>query len=168
MSNRDYQAEYKRWRRANDPEYAQRSREQSLAAKRRRRGVCERCGGETKYNGHGIGVSKVCADCSRQEQHDERHWTRERIVRAFIRFRDETGRVPRVDDAHGPCESIVIRLSGRRIRELEQVRELGLVLPSPQFAQREFGSWTEALRAAGMRPSVGGAPTHRPRAWDRG
>src|ERR1051325_9741266 len=50
-ASHDYFAAYERHRRAPDPAYAQRSREQSLAAKRRRRGVCEVCGGATAYNG---------------------------------------------------------------------------------------------------------------------
>ncbi len=159
-------SERQRRLRATNPEYAERQRELSRLAKQRRRGTCERCGGATKYNGVSTnGASRVCAKCTQRRQHDERRWTREKIVRAFIRFRDETGRTPRALDAHGPCESLVLRLSGRRIRELEQVQELGLVLPAPQFVQREFGSWAEALRAAGMRPSRGGSPEHRRRAY---
>lgn len=64
-------AEYMRELRARDPEYAERLRQQSRDAKRRRRGVCTRCGGETRYSGHG--VSQVCATCngelSAQRQH---------------------------------------------------------------------------------------------------
>lgn len=158
-------AEYQRARRLADPEYAERSRQQSLAAKRRRRGVCERCGGETKYNGRTTpGPSSVCAKCVAQQNHDERRWTRDTIARSFRRFHDETGRVPRAGDAMGPHESSVLRLSGRRIRELEQVRELGLVLPQPAAVQREFGSWSAALEACGMPVSRGGGGTHR-RSW---
>lgn len=160
MSSRS--ADYKRRRRATDPEYAQRSRELSLAAKRRRRGVCEKCGGATKYNGHTVnGASRICAKCSAQANHDERHWTQTTIIRAFGRFLQETGRVPRAADAMGPCESLVLSLSGRRIRELEMVRELGLVLPRPAAVRREFGSWSAALEAAGMPSSRGGSATHR-------
>lgn len=155
-------AEYQRLRRLTDPAYAQRSREQSAAAKRRRRGVCEVCGGETRYNGVATnGPSRICATCQRARQHESRRWTKATIIRSFIRFRDATGRTPRSRDAQGPQESQVLRLSGKRIRELEQVQELGLVLPSPHCVQREFGSWAAALVAAGMKPSRGGAPDHR-------
>lgn len=158
-------AEYQRQLRANNPEYAERSRQQSLAAKRRRRGSCERCGAETKYNGHTVnGPSKVCAACIAKENHEQRRWTRETIMRAFRRFQAETGRTPRALDAQGPQEAVVTRLSGRRIRELEQVRELGLVLPQPSAVYREFGSWEAALKAVGMPVSRGGTPDHR-RLW---
>ena len=164
MSSREWQAEYKRRRRAEDPAYAQRSREQSLAAKRRRRGVCAICGGETKYNGKRTnGPSTICGTCFRSRQHAERRWTPDTIIRSFQRFRDATGRTPRALDAHGPHESLVLRISGKRIHELEKARELGLVLPNPQTVRREFGSWDAAILAAGMEPSRGGGGTHRPR-----
>ncbi len=36
----------------------------SREAKRRRRGICEDCGTETRYNGHnGTGVSRLCNPC---------------------------------------------------------------------------------------------------------
>lgn len=157
-------AEYQRRRRETDPAYAQRQRELSLAAKRRRRGVCETCGGVTRYNGHTVaGASRICANCNSQKNHDERHWTQATILRSFGRFLAETGRVPRAADAMGPMESVVLRYSGRRIRELEEVQELGLVLPRPAAVRREFGSWSAALEAAGMPTSRGGSPDHRRR-----
>ena len=160
-------SDYQRRRRAADPEYAQRSREQSRAAKRRRRGVCEVCGGVTRYNGKTTnGPSRLCAKCLAEKNHSERRWTKETIMRAFGRFEDETGRVPRAADARGPCESLALRLSGRRIRELEQAQ--GLALPSPEIVRREFGSWEAALVACGMRVSRGGGAEHRRRSWERG
>lgn len=53
-------------------EQKQRYREQSNAAKQRRRGVCERCGGETRYNGHRDkanpnGVSRLCSSCNQDD-----------------------------------------------------------------------------------------------------
>lgn len=164
MSDAEYQREYKRRRRALDPEYAQRSREQSLAAKRRRRGVCELCGGETRYNGNRInGPSSICAACNVKRNHEERRWTRETIVRAFRRFHAELGRQPTTADSMGTCESLVLGLSGRRIREIEQVQELGLALPRPSAVYREFGTWAAALEAAGFTVSRGGGGTHRRR-----
>lgn len=161
-----YHADYNRRRRASDLAYAERQRQLSLAAKRRRKGVCERCRGETRYNGKTVpGASRICSDCYREERYENRRWTRETIVRAFRRFQDETGRVPRAADAMGPHESIVARLSGQRIRELELVRELGLVLPLPAAVRREFGSWNRGLEAAGMALSRGGGGTHRRRSF---
>ncbi len=162
-----YMADYQRRRRAEDPEYAERSRELSRQAKQRRRGICEVCGAETKYNGIGInGASRICATCSHEKQHEERKWTRERIIRAFQRFHAETGRVPRTSDKIGLYESQVARFSGTRIREMEQAQELGLILPPHQFVKREFGSWDAGLAAAGMPRSRGGTPTHRKRFAD--
>ncbi len=162
-----YAADYQRFRRAADPAYAERCREQSRRAKQRRRGVCNVCGGETRYNGQGInGASDICSPCARQKQHQERKWTRERIIRAFQRFHTETGRVPRTSDKIGLYESQVARYSGTRIREMEQAQELGLILPAHQFVKREFGSWDAGLAAAGMPRSRGGTPTHRKRFAD--
>ncbi len=159
-----YHADYQRRRRAADPAYAERCREQSRLAKQRRRGKCNVCGGETRYNGVGVnGASDICASCSREKQHEERKWTPERIIRAFQRFQAETGRPPRASDKQGIYESQVLRFSGARIREFEQVQELGLVLPPPRFVKREFGSWAAGLAAAGMEPSRGGSPDHRKR-----
>ena len=161
-----YSAEQRRLRYASDPEYAQRCREHSLAAKRKRRGVCEKCGGETMYNGKTTnGPSKICAKCLAQQIHEERHWTRETIVRSFLRFHAETGRAPRALDSQGLYESVCLRVSGRRISELEQVQELGLVLPNLAAVYREFGTWGSALDAAGMPRSRGGSPTHRKRSY---
>ncbi len=159
-----YMADYQRRRRAEDPAYAERSREQSRLAKQRRRGKCKICGGETRYNGvSSKGASHICAGCSHEKQHEERKWTRERIIRAFQRFQAATGRTPRVSDKQGIHESQVLRFSGARIREFEQVQELGLVLPPSQFVKREFGSWAAGLAAAGMTPSSGGSTDHRKR-----
>ena len=55
-------------RRIVDPEFAQRDRALSAAAKRRRRGVCERCGGETRYAGNGStwhGCARLCEACGK-------------------------------------------------------------------------------------------------------
>ncbi len=142
----------------------QRSLEASRLAKRRRRGSCARCGGETRYNGRTTnGPSDLCSACSHLRQHEERSWTRELIIRAFRRFQAETGRHPRVSDKMGLCESQVLRFSGARIREFEQVEDLGLVLPPSQFVRREFGSWAAGLEAAGMPASSGGGGCHRKR-----
>lgn len=51
------------WYKANEAS-AQRSRESSLAAKRRRRGACEDCGAETRYAGHESDVSRWCRSCA--------------------------------------------------------------------------------------------------------
>jgi hypothetical protein len=45
------------------PGFAERMRRLSREAKRRRTGRCERCGGVTRYNGHGRSVSQLCRAC---------------------------------------------------------------------------------------------------------
>jgi hypothetical protein len=45
-----------------------RSQISSRRAKRRRRGVCERCRGETRYNGKTSAVSRLCVVCSNRER----------------------------------------------------------------------------------------------------
>lgn len=51
-------------RRLLDPEFAERQRRMSHDAKRRRVGVCERCGAETRYNGKTTrGPSSLCKFC---------------------------------------------------------------------------------------------------------
>jgi hypothetical protein len=49
-----------------NPTYAERNRRASRLRKQRRRGVCELCGGETRYGGHGGSgnVSATCASCN--------------------------------------------------------------------------------------------------------
>lgn len=61
-------------RRWTNPEYAERQLRLSREAKRRRRGVCERCGGETRYSGgrnsSGTPVATLCARCGTQASVD--------------------------------------------------------------------------------------------------
>lgn len=52
-------------RRIINPERAERDRQLSRAAKRRRTGTCRECGGVTRYNGqHGKAVSDLCKNCN--------------------------------------------------------------------------------------------------------
>lgn len=59
-------------------------------------------------------------------------WTRQLVVEAIQRFKRKFGRVPRLRDA-----------------------ESNLAMPSPNTACRCFGSWQEAVRAAGLKPPYG-------------
>lgn len=51
-------------RRILSPEYAERMRQLSREAKRRRTGTCEKCGTETRYNGHAHVTSRLCLPCA--------------------------------------------------------------------------------------------------------
>ena len=45
------------------PDYAEAGRVEARERKRRMTGICEDCGGVTRYNGHGERVSRRCAAC---------------------------------------------------------------------------------------------------------
>jgi len=75
---------------------------------------------------------------SRVTESDE-GWTRQLVLEAIRRFYEKYGRVPRLRDAEG-----------------------NLTMPSPNTASRLFGSWMEAVRAAGLEPVYG---DRRVRPW---
>lgn len=59
-------------------------------------------------------------------------WTRQLVIDAILRFHKRFGRAPRYRDAEG-----------------------NLTMPSPNTVRRLFGSWREAVRAAGIEPAYG-------------
>lgn len=99
-------------------------------------GVCEVCGGPT-YGGDAIPPA-VCGRCVRQQQHDDRAWTRETVVDAIRRWADEHDGVPPVatdwNHAGKPAG-----------------------FPYVTSVMREFGGlWAAAIEAAGFeRPEPG-------------
>lgn len=126
-------------RRLLDSDYAERMRVQSREAKRRRTGVCKTCGGVTRYGGGKVPVSEECAECVRRRQHEERYWTRERIVECIQRFAREHGRPPVSSEwlygDHGAN---------------------GDGYPYCSTVLQEFGSWADAIEQAGFpRPRIG-------------
>jgi transcriptional regulator with XRE-family HTH domain len=140
----------------NDPDGSK-----QRARRDRYRGTCRVCGVQTDGS-NGRAAPDLCSTHLHELQHAERRWTQATVIRSFRRFHAETGRIPRATDAGlGLCESRVSSFSGARIREMEEVVVLGLVLPRPGTVQREFGTWAAALEAAGMEPSGGGGGTHR-------
>lgn len=51
----------------SSPAALERSRALSREAKRRRTGICEECGDETRYNGHTTnGTSRLCSRCGKK------------------------------------------------------------------------------------------------------
>jgi DNA-directed RNA polymerase specialized sigma24 family protein len=66
-------------------------------------------------------------------------WNADMVLDAIRRFHQRTGRAPRFRDAEG-----------------------NPTMPSPNTARRHFGTWREAVRAAGLEPAYG---TRRVQAW---
>jgi len=126
-----------------NPEYAERSRAVAREWKRSQKGVCEKCGGVTRYSGHGRSVSTRCVPCT---QEDSKYWTRARIIAAMQEWAREHGHRPSAVDwrASGdghPASSTVV-MSG------------------------EFASWADAVEAAGF-PRPRSSPGCKTRWVDR-
>lgn len=83
-----------------DPDYAQREREHSNAAKERRRRPCPECGTPMSSDGaqpRGHTV-RLCRSCDRIRRTAERVWTRDAVIDAIRRYAVENGRPPRAKD----------------------------------------------------------------------
>lgn len=107
----------------------------------RYRGTCVDCGAPTDGSNGRERAAKRCATCAAEHQHKSRTWTRETILAAFHRYFDE----------HGDQPSAAL---------VNQSRPAGF--PPTGTVQREFGSWSAAIRAAGWRPWAK-RPTHERR-----
>lgn len=136
----------KRWL---DPEFAQRQRELSSAAKRKRKGSCA-CGASLAYDNSG-GVCTRCRNAAR------RIWTRESIIDAIQRFASVHGRPPvatewvRADKDNGyPATSNVGRSTCNRSAPFEQwadaIEAAGFPRPRKGRYSRE-GVYTDEVRA---------------------
>jgi len=123
------------------PEYAERSRIDARANKRRRTGICRECGGKTRYNGRGKATSGLCAACNYRLAHELRCWTRETVIAAIQEWAREHGGLP-------PTATEWQRRSrGQRYPAAGTVygKRSGL-----------FDSWADAIEAAGFpRPAIG-------------
>lgn len=125
--------------RALEPDRYHRQLARARALKEGYRGRCEECGASTSgCNGPGK-APRLCSGCSHQKQHAERHWTAEVILDGIRRYASEHGHPP------------VSTLSSGQSLEPRPDYLPGLI---PIF--REFGSWANAIEAAGFtRPVVG-------------
>lgn len=121
------------WNLLNDPDGAKQK-----ARREKYKGVCERCGAETRSDGTSR-PSRLCVVCATPEK----FWTRERIIDAIQRFAATNGRPPtaaewiRADRENGyPPRSVVYR--------------------QPSCKTAPFASWADAIKAAGFtRPRIG-------------
>lgn len=100
------------------------------------RGTCIECGGKTTYaRSHGKPVHR-CSPCARKHQHSQRVWTPERIIADLQEWNRIYGEPPKAMDwltgVYGDGT-----WGSRR-------------WPHVVCVQREFGSWSNALEAAGF------------------
>lgn len=107
--------------------------EKQKARRERYRGTCVDCGAPTDGSNGRAMAPKRCRTCAAVHDHESRVWTQETILAAFARYFEE------YDDQ--PAASEILRLRPDWF-------------PSVDAVQREFGSWSAAITAAGWRPYV--------------
>lgn len=111
--------------------------ERERARKANYGGVCGSCGARTDGSNGRAKAPKLCAACAAAKQHAGRRWTREAVLAEIRRFYD---------------------LNGRKPNSSEWLRgnpHDGSPYVDVSTVQREFGSWNNAIRAAGL-------PTDKP------
>jgi hypothetical protein len=137
--------------------------ERARARKARYAGTCQECGSPT-YGGDGRAAApKMCERCTVVHQHEQRYWTRERVIESFQEFHRLFGRSPAaLDTSMGATPSARAKVSAERNAEGDRIRAV-FKLPLPLTVTRELGSWNRALEAAGLPLNGTGAPTHRSR-----
>jgi hypothetical protein len=120
---------------ANDPDGAKaRARKASYGR------PCEGCGKTTDgSNGRAL-APRLCASCHTAAQHENRHWTPERVIAALQHYARVHGRAP--------FSSEWLYADVR----YDRMQTDGYEYPVPGIVQREFGSWLNAIEAAGLEP----------------
>jgi hypothetical protein len=113
---------------------SQRCRRQTLYG-----GTCAHCGSPTNGSDGPGRASDTCHVCSNRIKHEGRKWTPESVVAAIHRWADEHGGVPPVA---ADWNATMAAKYGRASRPDEY--------PSAGTVQREFGSWSAAITAAGF------------------
>lgn len=110
--------------------------EKVRARKRRYHGTCERCGAPTSGSDGRAKAPCHCVPCAGRLKHERRPWKPAAILAAIHGFTAEHGRPPLSTEW----------LTGPRDPRY----------PSTATVQSEFGSWSNAIEAAGFpRPAVG-------------
>ena len=118
--------------------------------KRRYRAVCVVCGGPCYRQGPY--AAWRCEACERTHRHEQRKWTKRKVKAALGRWADDLGRPPTAEET---------ALPGTRV-------PYGAI-------RREFGSFSQALKAAGLparepghRAASNGLPDRAERPWADG
>lgn len=105
-------------------------------------GTCIDCGARTSGNNGLAKAPERCFACRREFDRANAPWDRERIVRAIREFAETYGRAPRVTD-FSKAHATACGHAGR-VPEGHW--------PAYATIQKYYGSWNEAVRAAGLEP----------------
>lgn len=128
------------YQRLNDPTDAA-----NKARKARHHGTCKNCGGPT-FNGGAREKPEYCRECA-PEAHT--FWTRERLIEAIREYHRRYGRQPSAQDWNR--QDARAHAHPERLAEIEQ-RWAEDHWPSTTHVQLRFGSWSNAIEAAGFTP----------------
>jgi hypothetical protein len=110
-------------------------------------------------NGNGPSRSTLCVECAKLRHRAEFSWQPDEVITVFQEFHRRTGRVPAATDAMGRSPSVRRNMSAVRRAEFDD--SACLLLPPPATVKSLFGSWGEAVRAAGYEPLRSGGRGHR-------
>jgi Homing endonuclease associated repeat len=114
-------------------------REKAQARRARYGGTCQRCGAPTDGSaGPSTPPPTLCGKCALDEQHERRHWTKERILEAVHRYAEENGRQPSSQEWLGTAG-----------------KDRPPWAPPTPTVIREFGSWSACMNAAGFESYTG-------------
>lgn len=112
----------------------------------RNAGTCVDCGGPTDASGGRAKVAKRCHGCAVAHGRSQKYWTRERIIEAIERWVETHDQIPSAadwiraapDQSHPAISSVYAPRAG------------------------VFGSWNEAIEAAGFEPRAVGTYERTP------
>ena len=133
--------------------------EKADARRRKNHGRCKSCGAKT-FNGGSVDVPAQCARCFRRERHEK---AQARVIHAIQRWVGLYGKPPTAMD--WDLSTARSKAVPERLAEIEE-RHRGHDWPYPENAQRLFGSWNAAIRAAGFEP-VRPGQRRDPERWKR-
>lgn len=114
-------------------------------------GPCADCGKTLQRSGPN--ESKRCGECHELWLHNNKYWTRGRIIAVIWEFADRYGHPPSVSD---------FRASPNELKRLPEqtaasilARKRDMKMPALGSIVAEFGTWNAAIEAAGFEPTVG-------------
>lgn len=123
---------------------------------------CCECGAYVDRS-NGQTHERRCADCQVAFVHATKVWTREAIIARFQEFARVHGRSPSAVDVLCLTPSKRGAYSPRRVAAAVEAKKT-TPLPMPRLVAAAFGSWVDAVIAAGLQP---GRPGRRPFAESR-